>query len=103
MSSLYDMISAFIAMLMSAAFLHFGAAGDSRPATPVAQVSPPTAASPAKTDASDALIEDSDDTAAVKPVRHQARHAVAKCHKHGVSGGAGVMDTVRAPSPLRHG
>jgi hypothetical protein len=103
MSSLYDMISAFIAMLMSAAFLHFGAAGDSRPATPVAQVSPPPAASPARAESADAVIDDNDEATRVKPVRNQARHAVAQCRKHGDTGGSGVIDTVRAQSPLRHG
>jgi len=107
MSSLYDMISAFIAMLMSAAFLHFGAAGDSRTITPVAQVSPPAASPPAK---SDAVVDDADrpdadneSVAPVKPARHQARHAAARHHARVVSGGVGVMDTMRALSPLRHG
>ncbi len=106
MSSLYDMISAFIAMLMSAAFLHFGAAGDSHPTTPVALVSPPPATSAARTEPADAVMDDSsdsDDATRAKAVRHQAKHLAAQCRKHGVSGGAGVMDTVRAQSPLRHG
>lgn len=37
MTSLIDMISAFIALLVSAAFLHFGAAGDA-----VSRAEPPT-------------------------------------------------------------
>ena len=105
MSSFFDMISAFIAMLMSAAFLHFGASGDSPPVVAAAPASNALASS--ATPAVDPVVDDGDD-AAIAPVtapavHHHARRLAAHCHGHDVSGGAPAMVTVRAPSPLRRG
>ncbi len=99
MSSFFDMISAFIAMLMSAAFLHFGAAGESHPVTPAPTASH-TVASSAE---ADPVIDESDMSAPAKPARSPVRHLAARCHGHGAMGAAPMVDAVRAPSPLRRG
>ena len=100
MSSLLDMIGAFIAMLLSAAFLHFGAAGDSRPTTPIAEVSHSTAAS---VPAGDPVIDtESDAKASPAALAHvHARHLAAHSHCHGSAGAMPALDAVRTPSPLR--
>lgn len=96
MSSLHDMISAFIAMLMSAAFLHFGATGDSRPAKPVASASHASLASLPVGET------DSDDKAAPPATAHApARHLAVRSHCHGSAGALPAMEAVRATSPLR--
>jgi len=100
MSSFFDMISAFIAMLMSAAFLHFGAAGVSRSATPPATPSHTVASS---ADAADPVVDESDMSAPAKPARNRVRHMASQCHGHGAMGAAPTVDAVRAPSPLRRG
>ncbi len=107
MSALYDMISAFIAMLISAALLHFGAAGESHPAMPVASISHAVASSAAAEPDADPVIDDhdDDDTMAMPAAhsRHHPHHLSAHGHRHGAAGGQPVIDAVRAPSPLRHG
>ena len=97
MSSFFDMISAFIAMLMSAAFLHFGAAGESHPATP------PPAASHTVASSADPVVDENDMPAPAKPAHTHVRHLAAQCHEHGAMGAAPTVDAVRAPSPLRRG
>ena len=97
MSSFFDMISAFIAMLMSAALLHFGAAGESRPAAPLPAVSHTVASS------ADPVIDENDMSAPAKPTRSPVHHLAAQCHGHGAAGAAPMVDAVRAPSPLRRG
>ena len=92
MSSLYDMFSAFVAMLISAAFLHFGAAGDSRPAAPVA------------TPAHSVAVIDTDRDEPVSttpPPRNHVHKLSTQSHCHGSAGAMPVMDAVRAASPLR--
>lgn len=96
MSSLHDMISAFIAMLMSAAFLHFGATGDSRPVKPVASASHASLASLPVGES------DSDDKTAPSAAAHApARHLAVRSHCHGSAGAMPAMEAVRATSPLR--
>ncbi len=105
MSSFLDMISAFIAMLMSAAFLHFGAAGES----PVAKQAPTASRTVASSAEADPVLEDSplSASAPAKPARPAVRHLAAQCHGHGGPNSgmaaAPMVDTVRAPSPLRRG
>lgn len=102
MSSIHDMISAFIAMLMSAAFLHFGATGDSRPvkpATPAVHVSVA-----ARSAISPVVDTESDDDGTPPPApRAPARHLAVRSHCHGSAGAMPAMDAVRATSPLRRG
>ena len=99
MSAFYDMISAFVAMLMSAAFLHFGAA-ESHP-VPNAPPSQAMAASMATPEAPAA--DPADDDAPSPPaaaVRPHARHLSAhrQCH-----GAPPTLETVHAASPVRRG
>ena len=102
MSSFFDTISAFVAMLMSAAFLHFGAAGDSPPVTAAAPASHALASS--ATSSVDRVADNGDASTATSPAaRHRAHRLAVHCHGHDVSGGAPAMVTVRAPSPLRRG
>ncbi len=98
MSSFFDMISAFIAMLISAALLHFGAAGESHP-TP----QPATSHTVASSAEADPVVDDSDMSVPAKPARSRIRHLAAQCHRHDAAGAAPTVDTVRAPSPLRRG
>ncbi len=101
MSSFFDMISAFIAMLMSAAFLHFGAAGDSRPDTPPPSASHTIASAAPVPSSVDPVVDDSmDNTAAPPPV---SAHKHARRHCHAASGAPPMLDTVRTPSPVRRG
>ena len=97
MSSFFDMISAFIAMLMSAAFLHFGAAGESHPVTPAPTASHTVASS------ADPIVDENDMSMPAKPSHAPVRHLAAQCHRHDATGVAPMVDTVRAPSPLRRG
>jgi len=99
MSSFFDMISAFIAMLMSAAFLHFGAAGDSRPATPPPSASHTIASAAPAPPSVDPVVDDSEDTTAAPAPAHPH----TRRHCHAASGAPPMLDTVRTPSPLRHG
>lgn len=85
------MISALIAMLMSAAFLHFGATGDSRPVKPVAEASHA------------AVTPQPIETASTVATRTPAHHLTAHSHCHGAAGAMPSMDAVRATSPLRRG
>ncbi len=104
MSILHDIISALIALLMSAAFLHFGAASDSRPATPVASTSQSVAASAVSPESP--VTDDENDNDAPPPVsarHHHAPHLSARGHTPAAHGAPPVIDAVRAPSPLRHG
>jgi len=98
MSSIFDMISAFIAMLMSAAFLHFGASGDSRPATPPSASHTIASAAPASPSIDPVAGDSEDTTAAPAPAHPRTRR-----HCHAASGAPPMLDTVRTPSPLRHG
>jgi|SRR6185437_12192806 len=97
MSAIYDMIGAFVALLMSAAFLHFGAA-ESRPAPAASQAVAASATSEApRTDPA------ADDDAAITPaaaIQPHARHRSAhrQCH-----GAPPTLETVHAASPVRHG
>ena len=98
MSALYDMISAFIALLMSAALLHFGASSESRPApeTPATH-----ALASASAPAADPVVDDGGDAPA-PPCRH-AHHQSAHRHSHGEAGAQPMLETMRAPSPARRG
>jgi len=108
MSSFLDMISAFIAMLISAALLHFGAASESHPATPVASAASHSLASPASTNPLADPVTDDDDHGGDIPATPAADH---RGHAHRLSAhqcprshaAPPVVETVRAPSPLRHG
>ncbi len=92
MSSIHDMISAFIAMLMSAAFLHFGATGDSRPVKPVAEAAHASIAP-------QPVVE----TASTTTTHTSTHRLTAHSHCHGSAGAMPSMDAVRATSPLRRG
>jgi hypothetical protein len=91
MSGLYDMISAFIALLMSAAFLHFGAAGESRPA--------PASHAMASSAAADPVVDARDDAVPTREIQPLP----PRRHCHGHASGQPTLDTIRAPSPLRRG
>jgi hypothetical protein len=110
MSSLYDMFSAFIAMLMSAAFLHFGAAGDSHPATSIASASHSASASVSvidrREDTPDNIQDAGQDTvkpSPTAPVHAHVRHMAAHSHCPRSTGASPTLDAVRTPSPLRRG
>ena len=96
MSSIHDMISALIAMLMSAAFLHFGATGDSPPAKPIPHPAPASAASAS-------IIESDDKDVSAAAPRAPAHHLALRSHCHGSAGAMPTLDAVRATSPLRRG
>ncbi len=99
MSSIHDMISAFVAMLMSAAFLHFGATGDSPPAKPAAATAHASVAA-----LSPIADTASDDKAVPPPAAHATVHHLAmRSHCHGSAGALPAVDAVRTASPLRRG
>ena len=99
MSSLYDMISAFFAMLVSAALLHFGASGDSTP--PRAEAPLHNSQAMASSSAPPSMMTPRPaPTPAVAPVVTPRVH-VSVVHKKPCpeKDASPVIDTVRAPSP----
>ncbi|MGZ3305817.1 MAG: hypothetical protein ACXU8U_08145 [Asticcacaulis sp.] len=110
MSSLLDMISAFIALLMSAAFLHFGANGDAP-----RQNHPAPVASQAAASWSAASLPAPDSTNETDSPAHVTVHAAKAARKHVPHarltqrvcprsyGGQPVLNALRSPSPARRG
>ena len=76
MSSLFDMISSFIALLMSAAFLHFGAASG----TDVVKADAPVAATQKATEQSSVSLSGTAAASANQPAPARATPAEAIRH-----------------------
>ena len=91
MSSLFDMISSFIALLMSAAFLHFGAASGEN----TVKADPPVASSPK------AGEQSSSNLSSATGVSGAVAGWQAKSANQPVSAGAAPAKTIRQASVNR--